>query len=364
MKIVLVSMVISGLVIGSVASYAHQKDYLSLPIIDTSTNNKIIFQNGFECGYGLAPSQPNDLQSPSVGNPLDSCADLTAGNGAVLLMGGGSDVDQAFSNRVVNHVGQNIDVVVLRTTGTDGYNSYLQSLMSADSVTTLIVNSPEKANSAYTDWIIRSAEFVWFAGGDQSDYLNNWSDTALQLAVQHVYDKGGVIGGTSAGMAILSSVIYDPDGVPGAVSDEVVTDYCHYTINFSSEFVEIPVLNHVINDTHFFERDRMGRMLVFMAHQSVDVVGLAASEETSLFVTSDGVGVVDGNYEVYITTETQGTERVQTICGQPVIYNSVSRIKLLSGETYDFNNGSHTGESLVMSIDGRDIDFYQPSDPY
>lgn len=112
-----------------------------------------------------------------TGSESDSCTNLTQSDGAVLLMGGGSDVDSAFSNRVVGHVGSNADVVVLRTSGSDGYNSYLQGLMAADSVITLIVDTRNKANEDYVDWVIRSAEFVFVAGGDQSDYLNQWSGT-------------------------------------------------------------------------------------------------------------------------------------------------------------------------------------------
>lgn len=319
---------------------------------------------GADCGYGAAPAKPSSLQAPLVGNVSDACGNLIAGNGATLLMGGGADVDAAFSNRVRNHVGSGADVVVLRTSGSDAYNTYLQNLMNADSVITLIADSPAKANDAYTDWVIRSAEFVWIAGGDQSDYLNTWAGTSVQSALQHVYDKGGVIGGTSAGMAVLSDVIYDPDGILGAVSDEVVTDFCHNTINFSAGMVDIPVLSNTLNDTHFYERDRMGRLLVFMAHQSREIVGVAASEGTSIFVTSDGLGEVDGDHEVYVTSEIPSTELVQASCGQPVIYNNVSRVKLLSGDTYNFISGSHTGYDIDVSIDGRSNGFYAPSDPY
>lgn len=179
-----------------------------------------------------------------------------------------------------------------------------------------------------------------------------------------MHDKGAVIGGASAGMALLSEFIYDPDGVLGAESDQVVTDYCHDSINFSAGIVNIPVLRHSINDSHFYERNRMGRLLVFMTHQANNIIGIAASEATSLFVTSDGLGIVDGSYEVYITKETSSTDRLQVSCGQAVIYNFVSRIRLTSGDTYNFNTGNHTGDATEISIDGRTTDYYTPVDPY
>lgn len=314
--------------------------------------------------YGSIPSKPSNLYSSLKGKSSDACGNLQNGDGAVLLMGGGSDVDEAFRNRVRNHIGRGKDVVVLRTSGGNGYNSYLKSLLRADSVNTIIPDTRSKANSAYVEWAVKSAEFVWISGGDQADYLNQWAGTSLQSALQHVFDKGGVIGGTSAGMALLSDTIYDPDGVQGAVSNEVVTDFCHRTIKFSNRFVDVPFLDNTINDTHFYERDRMGRLMVFMAHQNSNILGIAASEATSIFIESNGVGIVDGRYEVYITRETSRTNLIQASCGSPVKYHDVSRTKLLPGDTYNFYTDSNSGTSLDVSIDGDFSNFYTPSNPY
>lgn len=314
------------------------------------------------CGYGARPSKPSSLQSWISGSDADQCATLS--DGAVLLMGGGSDVDDAFANRVKPHVGDTKDVVVLRTNGTDGYNDYLKGLLNADSVETLVVDSRSKANDDYVDWAIRSAEFVWVAGGDQSDYLNQWQGTKVQTAIQHVYDKGGVIGGTSAGMALMADSVYDPDGVAGAVSTEVVTDFCHNTLAFSNRFVNIGMLNNSLTDTHFYERDRMGRALTSLAKHSSNHFSIAASEGTSIFIDSTGTGVVDGSYEVYVLRETSQTNRTQLSCGQAVIYDNVLRTKLLSGQTYNFFNHTHTGSELFIGVDGRNTEFYTPANPY
>lgn len=319
---------------------------------------------GNDCGYGNKPNKPSSLTSYITGSDGDSCNSLTTSNGAVLLMGGGSDVDQAFSNRVANHTGSGADVVVLRTSGSDGYNDYLLGLMSADSVETLIVDTTTKANSDYVNWAIRSAEFVWVAGGDQSDYLNQWQGTKVQAAVQHVFDRGGVIGGTSAGMALMANSIYDPDGVAGAVSDEVVTDFCHETLNFSNRFVDVPFLDNSLTDTHFQERDRMGRAIVSLGHHSSQHFSIAASEATSLFINTNGDAVVDGSAEIYIFKETTRTNRATLQCGSAVNYQNVSRVKLLPGDSYNVNTHSHNGTQLDVSVNGNNSNYYSPINPY
>ncbi len=315
------------------------------------------------CSYGARPALPSNLTSYLQGGSADVCPTLTAGKGALLLMGGGSDVDAAFSNRVGPQI-KGGNIVVLRTSGADGYNSYLQGLTSATSVETLLVDSVDKANSTYVEWAIKSAEAVFLAGGDQSSYLNAWQGTRVQTALQHVYDKGGVVGGTSAGNHVLSQSVYDPDGVNGAVSSEVVTNYCHNTINISTNFLNFPQLANTLNDSHFRQRDRMGRSAVFQAKLGSSGRIIAISEATSLFVTADGEGIVDGTNEVYVLRADAQTQYSQTSCGQPVVIKDLLRFKLLPSERYNLLDNSTTVTPIRVSIDGRNTSFYAPTNPY
>lgn len=313
------------------------------------------------CNYGSRPAKPGGLSATLLGSATDVCVSLT--NPALLLMGGGADVDAAFANRIKPHI-KGGNVVVLRTSGTAAYNDYLQDLTEAASVETLIVNTRTKANSDYVDWAIRSAEFVFIAGGDQSDYLNQWQGTKVQDALTHVYNKGGALGGTSAGNHVLGEFIYDPDGVLGAISSEAVTDFCHETVNISSNFLGLPLLDGIVTDTHFKQRDRMGRSAVFHAKLGSAGRVVAVSEATSLFVTADGSGVVDGSHEVYILRADGQTQYQQTSCGQPVIINNLLRYKLLPGQSYNLLNNSTAVSPSRLSINGNNSNFYNPTNPY
>lgn len=313
------------------------------------------------CNYGIRPSKPAGLSATLLGNNSDVCVNLNSP--ALLLMGGGADVDAAFANRIAPHI-QGGNIVVLRTSGTAGYNEYLRGLTNAASVETLIVDTRTKANSDYVDWAIRSAEFVFIAGGDQSDYLNQWQGTKVQNALMHVYNKGGALGGTSAGNHVLGQFIYDPDGILGAISSETVTDYCHETVNISTNFLSIPLLSGIITDTHFKQRDRMGRSAVFQAKLGNTGRVVAVSEATSLFVTADGNAVVDGSHEVYVLRADDQTQYQQTSCGQPVIINNLLRTRLISGQSYNLLNNNSAINPIRLSIDGRNGSFYNPSNPY
>jgi len=53
-------------------------------------------------------------------------------------------------------------------------------------VETLVLDSFSKADSDYADWVIRSAEMVYIAGGGQSDYLNYWQGSKTEDAIRFV----------------------------------------------------------------------------------------------------------------------------------------------------------------------------------
>jgi len=320
--------------------------------------------NGGNCGYGNRPTKPGNLQSwlsvQSGQNDSDTCPPLS--QSAVLLMGGNYDVDEAFSLRVKPLV-EGGDVVVLRTSGSDGYNDVLLDHINANSVETLLVNSRAKANSDYVDWAIRSAEFVWIAGGDQADYLNQWKGTRVESALNHVIDKGGVLGGTSAGNAIQGELVYDPDGVPGIYSEEAVSDACHDYLNLST-FLTTPLMQNIVTDTHFAERDRMGRLAVFMAEIGAPITGVGVDEDTAIFIRADGTSIVDGDNAVYILREDANTQLTQFNCNQPVIYTNLRRYRLTAGDSFNFVSGNSSAGYIYFSIDGGIGNFYSPSDPY
>ncbi|TQV76621.1 cyanophycinase [Aliikangiella marina] len=330
-------------------------------LVDYNANDS---GGGNDCGYGPRPAKPGSLKNWLSVAPGQSDQDIciSLNEPAVLLMGGNFDVDEAFSLRV-KPLMEGGDVVVLRTSGSDGYNDVLLERTNANSVETLIVDSRNKANSDYVEWAIKSAEFIWIAGGDQSDYLNQWKGTLVESALNHVIQKGGILGGTSAGNAIQGQFVYDPDGVPGIYSAEAVSDACHPYLNIST-FLSTHFMKNIVTDTHFAERDRMGRLAVFMADIGSPITGVGVDEDTSIFIRADGTSVVDGDNAVYVLQEDSNSQLTRFSCSAPVIYENIRRFKLTAGDTFNFNTGNSSQPYIYLSIDGRDNNFYTPSTPY
>src|SRR5262245_54246969 len=155
-----------------------------------------------------------------VGNTSDVATTTTAGT---VLMGGGTDVDAAF--QWMCQRSGNGDFLVIRATGTDAYNPYIQQLCPGEnSVATLIIPNRTAASDPFVISTIQNAEALWIAGGDQSNYINYWKGTPVQTALQGLIARGVPIGGTSAGMNVLSQFLYSALASQGVTSSQALAD--------------------------------------------------------------------------------------------------------------------------------------------
>jgi cyanophycinase len=328
--------------------------------------------------HAQRPNKPADLTNYFNGSTSDD-PNLPVGGPATLLMGGGSEVDAAFSTRAFPIINGG-DIVVLRVTGSNGYQSYFSSTipglipsatraaLTPNSVETLIVDNRTKANYDYVRYALDRAEMIWMAGGDQNDYTTFWKGTAVETAIRAAYARGAVIGGTSAGAMVLGEYIYDPIAA-GVVSSDAVTNPYSNTITLSTDFLRIPTLFDTLVDTHFANRNRMGRLLTFMARLRQDahtslITGIGIDENTSLFVNSAGLGtmLVDGSGtgRAYVLREDRlDTSRTQVASGQPLIYERIRRTKLFPNQTFNFATGATTGTTTLLSLNGA-----VPASPY
>ena len=181
------------------------------------------------------------------------------------MMGGGEDLDDAF--RWLCKKANGGDFLILRARGDDDYNSYVNGLCKLNSVATLIIPDRNAAQDPAVADIIRHAEAVFIAGGDQSRYVNFWQGTPVQDAINANIAGGKPIGGTSAGLAVLGEFAYgclkDKDDDNDLASTDVLPNPYHERVTLVRDFLKVPNLENTLTDSHFAKRDRMGRTLGF-----------------------------------------------------------------------------------------------------
>ena len=279
-----------------------------------------------------------------VGNVADAQQSPTLSPGLVL-MGGGTDVDAAFQWMCQRAGGG--DFVVIRTSGTDAYNPYIQQLCpQMDSVETIIITTVAGANSAYVSSHIQNAEALWIAGGDQSTYVNLWRGTAVQSGVNFLLNsKLAPVGGTSAGLAVLSQFIYT--GALGSVtSSQALANPFHRYVTLDQDLFQSSLGVNKLYDSHFVTRDRMGRSLAFLARivnngWSTQPRGIGVDEQTAILVTPNGEGTMVGTGAAYFL---QAPGPAQVIADRtPLTYLNIGVYKVPQGGTFNFSSWTGTG---------------------
>src|SRR5262245_19999673 len=239
------------------------------------------------CLFALGAPQAGAAQGYQyfvVGNPQDV---VTPTSGLLVLQGGGTDVDENFVRMGARAGGG--DFVVIRASGTDAYNPYIYGLCNCDSVATIVFKNRNGSFNPFVLETIRNAEALFIAGGDQSDYVQLWKNTPVEDAIHYVASKPAPIGGTSAGMAIMSEFVYSAMSNSSLTSAEGLADPFHRDLTLDRDFLALAKLAGLITDQHLIERDRIGRTIAFLArlvHDGWTGEGkaIAADRETALHV--------------------------------------------------------------------------------
>lgn len=219
------------------------------------------------------------------------------------LMGGATEHDNAMIWLLEKANGG--DVVVLRSSGSNGYNDYLYSELgvNVNSVETLVITSVAGATNAYVLDKVANAEMIWFAGGDQWNYVSYFKNNALEdLLNLHVNVKQAPIGGTSAGMAILGGAYFSAQNGSVSSNAALMNPFNSAMSVMHSDFLSVPYLTGVITDTHYDNPDRRGRHSAFLARLTqtfVGVYGIGANEYVAVCVDENGLARVFGDYPNY-----------------------------------------------------------------
>ena len=213
--------------------------------------------------------------------------------------------------------------MVIRTTGDGAYDPYIYysnkkgSIKSSDvvdgwvggaslgltSVETLVVPSTTAANDPTVNAILGKATIVWIAGGDQSTYIKFWKGQTLEKTLNTLMAKNVPIGGTSAGLAVLGGFDYSALNL-SVTSQQALLNPYHADITFdpsplstSGGFVAPAVFKNTIMDSHLDGRDRMGRLVAFVARLNSSCSGgvLANQAARGIGVGEQAALLVEGN---------------------------------------------------------------------
>ncbi|MGE5401251.1 MAG: cyanophycinase [Ignavibacteriales bacterium] len=178
--------------------------------------------------------------------------------------------------------------------------------------------------------ILDNAKGVFFTGGDQNKLSAHLKGTHILEKIKKIYADGGVIGGTSAGAAVMSKIMICGDGyndsdVSPYLYDPVIREHVKLSQGFG--FIE-----NVIIDQHFNTRDRKLRLInAVLEHPELSGVGI--DESTAIVVDPLGSFEVIGENHVMVFNSLPSDNHRQS--GRKYITTSDIRItRLRSGDKY------------------------------
>jgi cyanophycinase len=229
--------------------------------------------------------------------------ELTKAQGRLMAIGGGEDKenDCRVLKEFVRLIGDEKANLVVMTTATNKpeevAEEYIDVFKRLGVKKIQAIDVSRRADAMHPESIeaIKEATGLYFTGGNQLHITSLMGGTELQKIILERYRKDLIIGGTSAGAAMMgNSMIISGD------SNE----------NPRSGGVEIaPGTDLIIGcmiDTHFSQRGRHGRLLAAVAHYPQDF-GFGIDENTAMIVDKDhftvfgegAVTVIDGGAMTY-----------------------------------------------------------------
>lgn len=220
--------------------------------------------------------QPQTSDNPPVVGPE---------NGSLVIVGGGMN-DPAIIRRFIDLAGgPDAHIVVVPTAGgAEEYDGQFHPGLrmwrnnGARNLTVLHTTDPAVANTEAFVAPLKTAGGVWFEGGRQWRLVDAYGGTRTQEEFQNVLERGGVIGGSSAGASIQGSFLVRGD----TRSNRIMMGDHQRGFGY---------LRNVGIDQHVLRRNRHFDMIeVIEAHP--ELLGIGLDENTAIVVRGDRFEVI------------------------------------------------------------------------
>ena len=204
-----------------------------------------------------------------------------------------------------------------------------------------VVFTREEATNRAAAARLDGATAVFFTGGDQSRLDAVIVDSPVHQRLKELYAHGAVMGGTSAGAAIMSKVMITGEEL---LNDDRTNAFKFIKRNNIQTIEGFGFLTNAVIDQHFIKRKRLNR-LFSIALEHPTLVGIGIDESTAIVVNPDdtfevigesAVMVIDPRKANGIRTDKSGNLSARNI--QTHILVAGDRFDLVSGNTIEQRN--------------------------
>jgi cyanophycinase len=228
------------------------------------------------------------LLSESVSSQDTKTEALTSGpaSGSLLIAGGGRLSDKIIKRFIDLAGGDEAMIVLVPTAG--GADSYPDSICNflrsagAGNIMILHTDNRDTANSVYFTKSLEKATGVWFGGGRQWHLVDSYKGTLAEKRFRDVLDRGGVIGGSSAGATIQGSFL-------------VRGDTKNNQIMMGDHQEGFGYISNIAIDQHVLARNRQFDIYGIL-REKPGLLGIGIDEGTAVVVRRDTMEVIGASY--------------------------------------------------------------------
>ena len=256
--------------------------------------------------------------------------------GNLVIIGGGDKPGNVIEKFISLAGGENAGIIVIPNASTVPIESAVDQVdqfrsFGAPNVKALYFNK----STADDDSIVNKLEHitgVYFCGGDQSLLTADLLGTRLLEKIRDIYANGGVVGGTSAGAAVMSKVMITGNELINKDSTSAFNMIEKGNIETTEGF---GFVTKAVIDQHFIKRKRNNRLItVILEHP--DLLGIGIDESTAILVKPDNTFEVLGESEVIIYNPLKASGIKTNNAGKFSVNNMEMDI-LTAGQKYDLN---------------------------
>ena len=215
------------------------------------------------------------LSAPAITPALDSAPTEA---GLIVAVGGGGTPDEVIAHVAALAGGKDARVLVLPQASATGDGESSAAMWREQGAGEATVLSDLAAPDAKER--IARANVIWMPGGVQSRLMERLGEHGLIDAVRSAHTNGAIVGGTSAGAAVLSAVMISGQPEPGALRGGAM-----------EALTGLGLLPWAIVDQHFVERDRLARLLTAVIDHPT-LIGVGVSEGTAALIEGQSITVM------------------------------------------------------------------------
>jgi cyanophycinase len=256
-----------------------------------------------------AGSYTGDLRAPSAERP----------RGTLIIVGGGPRPESVMRRFVELAGGPRARIVVFpmaTTAAAEVGPALANELRQLGAVAWSFNLIRDDAMSDSIPRALDSATGIWFAGGDQNRIMAAIGGTPVAVAIRARYAAGAVVGGTSAGAAVMTSpMITGSERRPGGERPDTTQSWITIAADNVVTADGLGLLDGAIVDQHFLRRRRHNRLLSLVLEHPRRI-GVGIDESTALVVEPTGWWSVIGESSVVVFDARAGDV---TAAGSPVL---------------------------------------------